>query len=56
MLSKYFSHCQACWSEFLSHFNFKISYCLDSQCKADTLTQYSQDLLSESDLCQDFME
>ena len=56
MLSKCLSHCQACWSEFLSHFNFKISYCPGSQCKADTLTQHSQDLLSDSDPCQDFME
>ena len=56
MLSKCFSHCQACWSKFLSHFNFKISYCPGSQCKADALTQHSQDLLSDSDLCQDFME
>ena len=38
MLSKYLSCCQACWSKFLSHFNFKISYCPGSQCKADTLT------------------
>ena len=56
MLSKCLSHCQVCWSKFLSHFNFKISYCLGSQCKADTLTQHSQDLLSDSDPCQDFME
>ena len=56
MLSKHFSYCQACWSEFLSHFNFKISYCPGSQCKTNTLTQHSQDLLSDSDLCQDFME
>ena len=38
MLSKRLSHCQACWSEFLSHFNFKISYHPGSQCKANTLT------------------
>ena len=56
MSSKYLSCRQACWSEFLSHFNFKISYCPGSQCKADALTQCSQDLLSDSDLCQDFME
>ena len=56
MLSKCLSCCQACWSKFLSHFNFKISYYPGSQCKADTLTQHSQDLLSDSDLCQDFME
>ena len=56
MLSKCLSCCQACWSEFLSHFNFKISYCPGSQCKANTLTRCSQDLLSDSDPCQDFME
>ena len=38
MLSKHLSRRQACWSEFLSHFNFKISYYPDSQCKADALT------------------
>ena len=38
MLSKHLSHCQACWSEFLSHSNFKISYRPGSQCKANTLT------------------
>ena len=56
MSSKCLSRCQACWSKFLSHFNFKISYCPGSQCKADALTQCSQDLLSDSDYCQDFME
>ena len=56
MLSKHFSCCQACWSKFLSYFNFKISYCPGSQCKADTLTQHSQDLLSDSNPCQDFMK
>ena len=56
MSSKCLSHCQACWSKFLSHFNFKISYCPGSQCKADTLTRRSQDFLSDSDPCQDFME
>ena len=56
MLLKYFSCCQACWSKFLSHFNFKISYYPGSQCKADALTRHSQDLLSDSDPCQDFMK
>ena len=38
MSSKCLSHHQAYWSEFLSHFNFKISYRPGSQCKADALT------------------
>ena len=56
MLSKHLSHHQAHWSEFLSRFNFKISYHPGSQCKADALTQHSQDLPSDSDPRQDFME
>ena len=56
MSSKCLSCRQAHWSEFLSHFNFKISYCPGSQCKANTLTRHSQDLPSDSDLCQDYME
>ena len=56
MSLKCLSHHQAHWSEFLSCFNFKISYCPGSQCNTDTLTQHSQDLLSDSDPCQDFME
>ena len=54
--SKCLSHRQARWSEFLSRFNFKISYCPGSQCKADTLTRRSQDLPSGSDPCQDYIE
>ena len=56
MSSKRLSHHQACWSEFLSRFNFKISYHPGSQCKANTLTRRSQDLPSGSDPCQDYME
>ena len=56
MSSKCLSHHQARWSEFLSRFNFKISYCPGSQCKANTLTRRSQDLPSGSDPCQDYME
>ena len=56
MSSKRLSHHQAHWSEFLSRFNFKISYCPGSQCKADALTRHSQDLPADSDPCQDFME
>ena len=47
---------QAHWHEFLSQFNFKISYCLGTQCKTDALTRHSQDLPSGSDPCQDYME
>ena len=38
MSSKHLSHCQACWSKFLSYFNFKISYYPGSQCKINALT------------------
>ena len=56
MSSKCLSCCQARWSEFLSRFNFKISYHPGSQCKANALTRHSQDLPSGSDPCQDYME
>ena len=56
MSSKQLSRCQARWSKFLSHFNFKISYRPGVQCKADALTRRSQDLLIDSDPRQSFME
>ena len=56
MSLKCLSHHQARWNEFLSQFNFKISYCPGTQCKADTLTRRSQDLPSGSDPCQDYMQ
>ena len=56
MSSKRLSRCQARWSKFLSRLNFKISYRPGAQCKANALTKRSQDLLSDSDPHQDFME
>ena len=56
MSSKCLSRHQACWSEFLSRFNFKISYHPGSQCKANALTRHSQNFPSGSDPCQDYME
>ena len=56
MSSKRLSRCQARWSKFLSQFNFKISYKPGPQCKADVLTKRSQDLLTDSDPCQNYME
>ena len=56
MSSKLLSRRQARWSEFLSQFNFKISYKPGPQCKTDALTRRSQDLPIDSDPCQDYME
>ena len=56
MFSKQLSRHQARWNEFLSCFNFKISYRPGAQCKADALTRRSQDLLTDSDPHIDFME
>ena len=42
--------------EFLSQFNFKISYKPGPQCKADILIRRSQDLPTDSNPCQDYME
>ena len=56
MSSKQLSRRQARWSEFLSRFNFKISYKPGPQCKADALTRRSQDLPANSDPCQDYMQ
>ena len=56
MSFKRLSRHQARWSEFLSHFNFKISYQPGAQCKADALTRRSQDLLADSDPSHNFIE
>ena len=56
MSSKRLSRRQARWSEFLSRFNFKISYKPGPQCKADALTRRSQDLLTDSDPCQNYIK
>ena len=56
MSFKWLSRCQARWSEFLSQFNFKISYKPRPQCKADALIRRSQDLPTDSDPCQNYME
>ena len=56
MSSKWLSRHQARWNEFLSQFNFKISYKPGPQCKADVLTRRSQDLPTDSDPCQDYIE
>ena len=56
MFSKQLSRRQARWSEFLSQFNFKISYKPGPQCKANVLTRRSQDLPIDSDPHQDYME
>ena len=56
MSSERLFRCQARWSEFLSQFNFKISYKPGPQCKVDALTRRSQDLLTDLDPCQDYME
>ena len=56
MFSKWLSRRQARWSEFLSRFNFKISYKPGPQCKASVLIMRSQDLLVDSDPCQDYMQ
>ena len=56
MSFKRLSRRQARWSKSLSCLNFKISYRPGAQCKANALTRRSQDLLADSDPCQDFME
>ena len=56
MSSKRLSRRQARWNEFLSQFNFKISYKPGPQCKADALTRRSQDLPTDSNLRQDCMK
>ena len=56
MFSKQLSRCQARWSDFLSQFNFKISYKPGLQCKADALTKRSPDQPTDSDPCQDYMK
>ena len=56
MSSKRLSRCQARWNEFLSRLNFKISYKPGPQCKADALTRKSQDLPTDSNPCQDYMQ
>ena len=40
----------------MSQFNFKISYKPGPQCKAVVLTRRSQDLPTDSNPCQDYME
>ena len=41
---KQFSHYQACWSEFLSHFDFKIVYHFEKVSdKSDAFTHWSED-------------
>jgi hypothetical protein len=55
--SKTLSRRQVRWSEFLSRFNFVISYRPGSQCKADALTRRSQDLPDgNEDERQQFMQ
>ena len=50
MSTKMLNRCQACWSEFLSRFNFKITYRPGKQGeKPDTLTRRSEDLPKEGD-------
>ena len=56
MSFKRLSRRQVRWSEFLSQFNFKISYKPGPQCKADALTRRSQNLLTDSNPRQDYME
>lgn len=56
MSTKRLSRRQARWSEFLSRFNFKISYKPGSRCKADPLTRRSQDLPTGVDPRLDYME
>ena len=48
MFTKQLSCCQAHWSEFLSHFNYHITYCSEkADGKSDTLTCRSGDLPKE---------
>ena len=56
MSSQRLSRRQARWSEFLSRFNFKISYKPGPQCKADALTKRSQNLPADSDSCQNYIQ
>ncbi|ODM14395.1 hypothetical protein SI65_10230 [Aspergillus cristatus] len=50
MTTKLLNRRQACWSEFLSHFNFKIVYRPGKQgAKPDALTRRSEDLPKEGD-------
>ena len=52
MSTKQLSHRQACWSKFLSRFNFVIQYRLGKLgAKPDALTRRSGDLLKERDGC-----
>ena len=56
MTTKRLSRRQARWSEFLSRFNFKITYKPGTQCKADPLTCRSQDLPKDVDPRHDYIE
>jgi hypothetical protein len=50
MMTKLLNRCQACWSQFLSQFNFKIVYCPGTAGgKLDTLTRRSGDLPKAGD-------
>ncbi len=48
MSIKQLNHHQACWSEFLSKFNYCITYCLNKiNDKLNALTRHSEDLSKE---------
>ena len=50
MSTKQLSRCQAQWSEFLSHFNYHITYCPGkAEGKPDALTHWSDNLPKERD-------
>ena len=50
MFTKQLSCCQAHWSEFLSHFNYHITYCSEkAESKLNALTHHSEDLFKERD-------
>ena len=50
MSTKQLSRCQAQWSEFLSHFNYRITYCPGkAEGKPDALTHRSDNLSKEGD-------